>query len=172
MLTSVLKDEQQCLHRELKAAESLTKFDYLQIRENVRIGCPDEYLLTSGISGRAHQVGEAKVVCLRLSRRALRDSEASVLMHRLSYPTETVLSNKITRNRIVLSFKDRPRRPLGRRPEGRGEGKGADVQESHHSFFALFFIIRSTLSRRTTRRVSAFTHEKIRVGNLRFRSRF
>ena len=39
-------------------------------------------------------------------------------MPRLSYPTETVLSNKITRNRIVLSFKDSPRNPLGRRPKG------------------------------------------------------
>ena len=37
-------------------------------------------------------------------------------MQRLSYPTETVLSNKIARNRIVLSFKDRPKKPLGRRP--------------------------------------------------------
>ena len=35
-------------------------------------------------------------------------------MQRLSYPTETVLSIKITRNRIVLSFKDSPRKPLGR----------------------------------------------------------
>ena len=42
--------------------------------------------------------------------------EASVLILRLSYPTETVLSNKITRNRIVLSFKDSPRKALGRRP--------------------------------------------------------
>ena len=32
---------------------------------------------------------------------------------RASYPTETVLSNKITKNRIVLSFKDSPRKPLG-----------------------------------------------------------
>ena len=31
--------------------------------------------------------------------------QASVLMQRLSYPTETVLSNKITRNRKVLSFR-------------------------------------------------------------------
>ena len=30
-------------------------------------------------------------------------------MQRLSYPTETVLSNKIIRNRIVLSVKDSPR---------------------------------------------------------------
>ena len=37
-------------------------------------------------------------------------------MQRLSYPTETVLSNKVTRKRIVLSFKDSPRKPLGRRP--------------------------------------------------------
>ena len=51
---------------------------------------------------------------------------ASVLMLRLSYPTETVLSNKITRNRIVISFKDSPRKPLGRRPEDwRGEKIGS-----------------------------------------------
>ena len=37
-------------------------------------------------------------------------------MQRLSYPTETVLSNKITTNRIVPSFKDSPRTPLRRRP--------------------------------------------------------
>ena len=37
-------------------------------------------------------------------------------MQRLSYPTETVLSNKITRNIIVLSFKDSPRQPLRRQP--------------------------------------------------------
>ena len=37
-------------------------------------------------------------------------------MQRLSYQTETVLSNKIPRNRLVLSFKDIPRKPLGRRP--------------------------------------------------------
>ena len=50
-------------------------------------------------------------------RFALQSSlKVSVLMLRLSYPTETVLSNKITRNRIVLSFKDSPRKPLGRRP--------------------------------------------------------
>ena len=42
--------------------------------------------------------------------------KASVLMQRLSCPTETVSSNKITRNRIVLSFKDSPRKPLGQRP--------------------------------------------------------
>ena len=38
-------------------------------------------------------------------------------MQRLSYPTETVFSNKITMNRIVLSFKDSPRKQLGRRPQ-------------------------------------------------------
>ena len=41
---------------------------------------------------------------------------ASVVIQRLSYLTETVLSNKITRNRIVPSFKNSPREPLGRRP--------------------------------------------------------
>ena len=34
----------------------------------------------------------------------------------MSYPPETVLSNNITRNRIVLSLKDSPRKRLGRRP--------------------------------------------------------
>ena len=38
-------------------------------------------------------------------------------MQRLSYPSEIVLSNNITRNRIVPSFKDSPRKPLRRRPE-------------------------------------------------------
>ena len=42
--------------------------------------------------------------------------ETIVVKQRLSYPTETVLSIKITRNRIVLSFKDSPRKPLKRRP--------------------------------------------------------
>ena len=39
--------------------------------------------------------------------------EATVRMQRLSYPTETVLSNKNTRNRIVLSFKNSPWKALG-----------------------------------------------------------
>ena len=43
-------------------------------------------------------------------------TKASVLMQRLSYTTETVLFNKITRNIMFLSFKDSPRKPLGRRP--------------------------------------------------------
>ena len=47
----------------------------------------------------------------------LREREkVSVLMQRLSYPTKIVLSYKIARNRKVLSFKDSPRKPLGRRP--------------------------------------------------------
>ena len=36
-------------------------------------------------------------------------------MQRLSYPTETVSSNKITQNIIFPSFKNSPRKPLGRR---------------------------------------------------------
>ena len=43
--------------------------------------------------------------------------KASVVkMQRLSYPAETVLYIKITKNRIVLPFKDSPGKPLGRRP--------------------------------------------------------
>ena len=34
-----------------------------------------------------------------------------VVMQRLSYPTETVLSTKTTRNRLVLSFRDSPIKP-------------------------------------------------------------
>ena len=37
-------------------------------------------------------------------------------MQRLSYPIETFLSNKTTRNRVVPAFKDSPRKPLGWRP--------------------------------------------------------
>ena len=48
------------------------------------------------------------------------EEEASVLMQRLSYPAETVLSNKMSKNGIVLSFKDSPRIPLRRRPEEEG----------------------------------------------------
>ena len=38
------------------------------------------------------------------------------LMQRMSYPTETVLSNKNTWNRVIQSFKDTPRKPLVVRP--------------------------------------------------------
>ena len=53
-------------------------------------------------------------------------------MQRLSYPTEIVLllSNKITRNRIVPSFKDSPRKPLGRRPNVATE-RGGMNHKSH-----------------------------------------
>ena len=33
-------------------------------------------------------------------------------MQRLCHPTETVLTNKMTKNKIVLSFKDSPRKPV------------------------------------------------------------
>ena len=39
--------------------------------------------------------------------------EARVLMHKLSYLTEAVLSNK--RNQLALSFDDSPREPFGQR---------------------------------------------------------
>ena len=53
-----------------------------------------------------------------LSQRRLY-SIGSVLIQILSYRTETVLSKNITRNRIVLSFKDSSRKPLVRRPRER-----------------------------------------------------
>ena len=65
-----------------------------------------------GGSGMAPEYKEALSLSLSLSL----SHKARVLMQRLSYPTETVLSNRITRNIIVPSFKDRPRKPLGRRP--------------------------------------------------------
>ena len=49
--------------------------------------------------------------CLQIRR-----GKASVVKQRLSYLTETVLTNEITRNRIVLSFNDSLRKPLRRRP--------------------------------------------------------
>ena len=56
-------------------------------------------------------------------------------MQRLSYRTETVSSNKITRNRIVLSFKDSPRKPLGRPPDDDGKGRGErGVSETERRF--------------------------------------
>ena len=48
-------------------------------------------------------------------------------MQRLSYPTKTVLSNKITRNRIVLSFKGSAGKPLRRRPEVWGTRKSLSL---------------------------------------------
>ena len=46
--------------------------------------------------------------------------QAGVVTHRMSYLTVTVLSNKVTWNRIVLSFEDSLRKPLGRRPRQAG----------------------------------------------------
>ena len=51
---------------------------------------------------------------------AAEEEEDNFLMQRLSYLTETMLFRNITRNRIVLSVKDCPCKPLRRRPkEGR-----------------------------------------------------
>ena len=57
-------------------------------------------------------------------------SKTSVVMQRLSYPTETVSSTKIPRNRIVLSFKDSPRKPLRRRPLDGVRGMSALTNET------------------------------------------
>ena len=48
------------------------------------------------------------------------EGKASFVMQTLSYPTETTLTNEITRNIIVQSFKDSLQKPLRRRPEERG----------------------------------------------------
>ena len=56
------------------------------------------------------------VVCISCQASDARFVKASVLMKRLFYPTETVLSKKIVRSRIVLSVKDSPGKPLRRRP--------------------------------------------------------
>ena len=52
-----------------------------------------------------------------------------VLKQRLSYPTETVLSSKNTRYRIVLSFIDSPRKPLGRHPNVSEQGSVAGLSD-------------------------------------------
>ena len=64
--------------------------------------------------GERKQRREGEGECGERERERARE-KASVIMQRLSDPTETVLSNNITRNRTVLSFKDRPREPLLRR---------------------------------------------------------
>ena len=61
--------------------------------------------------------------------------QAVVVMQRLSYPTEIVISNKVTRNRIVLSFKNSPRKPLGRRPYD--DGLTRHLKRSTSILFAL-----------------------------------
>ena len=58
-----------------------------------------------------------------------------LLMQRLSYWTETVLSNMITRNKIVLSFKDSPRKPLGRRPLRNGKLRNFEHLQQQRVFF-------------------------------------
>ena len=74
-------------------------------------------------------------------------------MQRLSYPTETVLSTKITRDRIVLvlSFKNSPRKPLGRRPSigTGGMGKRLKVGENWASLRPDIHVGHSLSSART-----------------------
>ena len=58
-------------------------------------------------------------------------------MQRLSYPTENVILKKITWNRIVLSFKDSPRKPLGRRPSLSLHSLRPSIQEAKYSAVVL-----------------------------------
>ena len=73
--------------------------------------------------GRGRRRGQVKVSSAQAGSPGERPNAKTVLSdrdclirQRLSYPTETVLSNKITRNRIVLSFKDSSQKPLRQRP--------------------------------------------------------
>ena len=63
-----------------------------------------------GTETQCHCTGRSNWVLLPKLRYTIK-YEVAVLIVGLSYPTETVLSTKITRNRIVLSFKDSPRKP-------------------------------------------------------------
>ena len=78
--------------------------------------------MTSALMGRGGVPSKADIVsnlskggCLNLQTGGVKKSEifadvlnGSPLMQSLSYPTETVLSYNIARNRKVLSFKDSP----------------------------------------------------------------
>ena len=63
----------------------------------------------------ARQEGQEAVIFRLQKKRSEEKSrakqEASVVMQRLSYPMETVFFKKITRNRMVLSYKVSPREP-------------------------------------------------------------
>ena len=79
--------------------------------------------------------------------------KASVVMQRLSYRTETLLSNKITRNKIVLSFKDSPRKPLRRRPSTVQSVGGTSALRELQNELSLFIVLSLHFLRRHRRRV-------------------
>ena len=54
--------------------------------------------------------GNARQPCYNLRLKA------SIAMQIMSYPTKPILSNKITRNKLVLSFKDYTSKLLRRQP--------------------------------------------------------
>ena len=63
------------------------------------------------------------------------NSPAASLMQRLSYLTETLLSYKTNKNRIVLSFKDSPGKPIRRRPNNLASGLEMKLPPSLSLFF-------------------------------------
>ena len=94
--------------------------------------------------------------------------QASVVMQRLSYPTETVLSNNITRNIIFLSCKDSPRKPLRRRPS-------TPHSSSVHSFaFRLQYVHRSDTTVKlycSFRGTLHYSRPKVEIGSFDFYAR-
>ena len=115
----------QCLHCQRKTDKKrLARSSQDGERERERE--PKLYFLVFIARVRSHDGGGKKGGSVSRSGKRRRDWEmkASVVMQRLSYPIKTVLNNKITRNRIVLSSKDSPRKPLGRRP---GEGEDDEM---------------------------------------------
>ena len=81
-----------------------------------------------------------------IKRRTNTGQEASVVMLRLSYPTEAVLSKTFTRNRIVLSLKDNPRKYLRRRPRTE---RGRPIKRSACNFNLITMVAWRTTRRRT-----------------------
>ena len=76
--------------------------------------------LHSGFGRRMQRIRLAAVILLQSeeghSTREIAISRRASALKQLTYPTETVLSSKITRNRIAPSYKDSLRKSLRRRP--------------------------------------------------------
>ena len=98
----------------------------------------------TGTDGRTRTGRDAitkSVVLVRVRvRLSVNQFKASIPIQRLSYPNETGLSSKISRNTLVLPLKDCPRKPLREGPsdsesqkdhsEEEKEGRGKKVREA------------------------------------------
>ena len=92
------------------------RFDVITVGANLHVDCrlsgpQTEPTAPDPRSTTLSALAEEKLQWMLAFRKAEREPRASVVMQRLSYPTETVLSPEITKNRIALSFKDSPRKP-------------------------------------------------------------